>query len=83
MLTQLARYRVHLLFAAFTIAWFTFATFLRVLDGENALWAFWNSVKEVKLMEFVMLICMWITVASLVKENCELRAKVQLLESRQ
>jgi len=82
-LNQLARDRVHLLFAAGTVAWFTLATFLRVLDGENALWAFWNSVKEVKLMEFVSMVCLWIALASLVKENHELRAKVELLTSRQ
>lgn len=82
MLKQLTRYRVHLLFAAGTLAWFTLATFMRVLDGENVLWAFWASVKEVKLMEFVSVVCIWVTVASLVKENHELRAKIQLLESR-
>lgn len=82
-LNQLAPYRVHLIMGAFAIAWFTFATLLNILQGENVLWAFWNSVKEVKLMEFVSVVCIWITVASLVKENTELRAKVQLLESRQ
>ena len=82
-LNQLAPYRGHLAFAAFTIAWFTFATLINILEGQNVLWAFWASVKEVKLMEWVSIICVWGTMASLVKQNDELRAKVQLLESRQ
>ena len=82
-LKQLARFRVHLIMGAILLAWFTLATLLRVIDGENVLWAFWASIKEVKPMEFVSLICMWVTMASLVKQNDELRAKVQLLESRQ
>ena len=80
---QLAPYRIHLIMGAFTIAWFTFATLLNVLEGQNVLWAFWASIKEVKLMEFVSVVCVWATIASLVKQNDELRAKVRLLESRQ
>jgi hypothetical protein len=56
---------------------------MRVVDGENLLWAFWTSIKEVKLMEWVSLICVWVTMASLIKQNDELRAKVELLTSRQ
>ena len=82
-LSQLARYRVHLAFAGCAIAWFSLATFMNVLDGQNVLAAFWTSVKAVKLMEWVSAICIWVAVASLVKENYELRAKVELLESRQ
>ena len=82
-LNQLARYRVHLIMGAFLLAWFTLATFLRVIDGENVFWAFWASIKEVKPMEWLSLVCVWATIASLVKQNDELRAKVQLLESRQ
>ncbi len=83
MLNQLAPYRVHLIIGTILFAWFTLATFMRVIDGENVLWAFWASIKEVKPMEFVSLICVWATMASLVKQNDQLRAKVQLLESRQ
>jgi hypothetical protein len=82
-LNQLAPYRVHLVFGAILLGWFTLATFVRVIDGQNVLWAFWASIKEVKLMEWVSLVCIWLTMASLVKENDKLRAKVQLLESRQ
>ena len=82
-LNQLRRYRVHLALTACTIGWFAFATLLNILDGENVLWAFWASIKEVKLMEFVSVVCIWGTIASLVTENDKLRAKVQLLESRQ
>ena len=81
-LNQLAPYRVHLAFAVFTIAWFTFATLLNILEGQNVLWAFWASIKAVKLMEFVSVICIWTTTASLVKQNDDLRAKVQVLTSR-
>ena len=83
MLTQLAPYRVHLSFSAVLLAYFTVATLLHVLEGENLLWAPWASIKEVKLMEWVSLGCVWATIAGLVKENDQLRAKVQLLESRQ
>lgn len=83
MLKQLARFRVHLIFSAILLAWFALGTFMRVIDGENVLWAFWASIKEVKLMEWVSLVCVWVTMASLVKQNAELRAKIQLLESRQ
>ena len=82
-LNELAPYRVHLVLAACTTAWFAFATLINVLDGENVLWAPWAAIKEVKLMEWVTGICLWITFASLIKQNDELRAKVQLLESRQ
>jgi hypothetical protein len=82
-LKQLAPYRVHLIMGTFTIAWFTFATLLNILEGEKILWAFWASIKAVKLMEWVSAICVWATMASLVKQNDKLRAKVQLLESRQ
>ena len=82
-LNQLARYRVHLIFGAIPIGWFALTTLMGVIDGENVLWAFWASIKEVKLVEVVSLVCVWVAVASLVKENNELRAKVQLLESRQ
>ena len=83
MLKQLARFRVHLVFGAILLGWFALTTFVRVLDGENLLWAFWTSIKEVKLMEGVSLICVWATMASLIKQNDELRAKVELLTSRQ
>ena len=81
-LNQLAPYRVHIALAAGTIVWFTFATLMNVLDGQNVLWAFWNSVKEVKVMEFLSVIFVWITMASLVKQNDELREKVRVLTSR-
>ena len=83
MLNQLAPYRVHLVFGAILLVGFTLLTFTRVLDGENVLRAFWASIREVKLMEWVSLICVWMTMASLVKQNAELRAKIELLESRQ
>ncbi|MFY9622277.1 MAG: hypothetical protein WAQ99_20845 [Pyrinomonadaceae bacterium] len=82
-LNQLARFRVHLIIGSFLLAWFSLATLMRIIDGENVLWAIWSSISEVKLMEWVTLICVWATMASLVKQNDELRAKVQLLESRQ
>lgn len=82
-LNQLAPYRVHLILGAVTVAWFSFATLLGVADGDSVVHAFWASIKEVKLMEFVSVVCVWATMASLVKQNDELRAKVQLLESRQ
>ena len=83
MLKQLAPYRVHLILGAVTLAWFSFATLLGVIDGDSLVHAFWTSIKEVKLMEWVTGICLWITFASLIKQNDELRAKIQLLESRQ
>ena len=82
-LSQLARYRVHLIFSAFLLAWFALVTFARVIDGENVLWAFWASIKEVKLMEWVSLVCLWVSIATVTKQNAELRAKIELLESRQ
>lgn len=82
-LKQLARFRVHVIMGAFLLAWFTLATFMRVIDGENLLWAFLASIKEVKPFEWVSLVCVWATIASLVKQNDELRAKVELLTSRQ
>ena len=82
-LKQFTRYRVHLIMGAFLLAWFTLATFINVLEGQNVLLAFWASIKAVKLMEFVSVICIWATIASLVKQNDGLRAKVHLLESRQ
>lgn len=83
MLKQLAPYRVHLILGAVTLAWFSFATFLGVADGDSVFHAVWTSLKEVKLMEWVTGICLWITFASLVNQNDGLRAKIQLLESRQ
>ena len=83
MLKQLTRFRVHLILSATLLAWFALATLMRVVDGENVLWAFWASIKEVKPMELVSLVCVWVAVASLVKQNDELRAKVELLTSRQ
>jgi uncharacterized membrane protein len=83
MFKQLARFRVHLVFGGILLGWFALATFMRVIDGENLLWAFWASLKEVKLMEWFSLVCVWVTMASLIKQNDELRAKVELLESRQ
>ena len=82
-LNQLTRYRVHLIMGAFLLAWFTLATFINVLEGQNILWAFWASIREVKPFEWLSLVCVWATVASLVKQNDRLRAKIQLLESRQ
>jgi len=82
MLKQLAPLRVHLVFGAILLGWFALATLMRVVDGENVLWAFWASIKEVKLLEWVSLVCVWVTMASLIKQNDELRAKVELLESR-
>ena len=82
-LKQLARYRVHLAVVACTIVWFTFATLINILEGANVLWAFWLTIKDVKPMEFFSVICVWIAMASLVKENYKLRAKIELLESRQ
>ena len=83
MLKQLGPYRVHLIFAGLSLAWFSFATILGVLDGDSVFHAFSTSIREVKLVEWVSAICMWIAVASLIKQNDELRAKIQLLESRQ
>lgn len=82
MLTQLAPYRVHLIFAAFTLGWFSFAIILGVVDGGGLLPAFWAAIKEVKPMEWFSLICIWATIATLVKQNDELRAQVQVLTSR-
>ena len=83
MLKQLAPYRVHLILGAVTLAWFSFATILGVADGDSVFHAFWAAIKQVKPMELVSLICVWVTIAGLVKQNDELRAKVELLESRQ
>ena len=83
MLNQLAPYRVHLIFGAGTLAWFSLATLIGVAEGDNVFHAFWAAIKEVKLMEWVTGICLWITFASLIKQNDGLRAKIQLLESRQ
>jgi hypothetical protein len=82
-LNLLARYRVHLIFGAFLLAWFALVTLARVIDGDNVLWAFWASIKEVKLMEWVSLVCLWVSIATVTKQNAELRAKIELLESRQ
>jgi len=81
-LNQLAPYRVHFIMGAVTLAWFSFATLLGVADGDSLFHAFWAAIKEVKLMEWVSGVCVWMTVASLVKQNDELRAKVQVLTSR-
>ena len=83
MLIQLARLKVHLIFSACILGWFALGTFTRVIDGENVLWAFWNSVREVKLMEWVSAICIWIGIASLLKQNRELREKLNAQASRQ
>ena len=83
MLTQLAPYRVHLILGTVTLTWFSFATLLGVADGDSVFHAFWAAIKEVKPMEWVSGICVWMTIAGLVKQNDELRAKVELLESRQ
>ena len=83
MLKKLAPFRVHLILGGTLLVLFVLATLMRVIDGENVLWAFWASIKEVKLLEWVSLICVWVTMAGLVKQNDQLRAKVELLESRQ
>ena len=83
MLTQLAPYRVHLILGTITVAWFSFATILGVADGDSVFHAFWAAIKEVKPMEWVSVICVWVTIAALVKQNDELRAQVQVLTSRQ
>ena len=83
MLTQLAPYRVHLIFGAGAVAWFSLATLIGVMDGDNVFHAFWAAIKEVKPLEWVSALCIWATMASLVKQNDGLRAKIQLLESRQ
>jgi len=83
MLNQVAPYRGHLILGAVTLAWFSFATLLGVIDGDTLVHAFWAAIKEVKPMEWVSGICVWLTIASLVKQNDGLRAKLQLLESRQ
>lgn len=82
-LNQIARFRVHLIMGAFLLAWFAFNTLINILDGANVLWAFWASIKTVKPMELFSVICIWVGMASLVKENYKLRDKIQLLESRQ
>ena len=76
-LGQLGRFRVHIVLGALTVFWFSLSTILGVLDGDSVLHAFWTSIKEVKLMEWVTVICVWFTFASLVKENYELRAKLE------
>ena len=81
-LKRLAPYRVHLLLGAVTVGWFSFATLLGVADGNSVFDAFWAAIKEVKLMEWVSGICVWVAVANLVKQNDGLRAKLELLESR-
>lgn len=83
MLKQLAPYRVHLILGAVTLAWFSLATLIGVAEGDNVFHAFWAALKEVKPMEWVSGICVWATIASLVKQNDGLRAKLELLESRQ
>lgn len=83
MLNQLAPYRVHLILGGATLAWFSLATLLGVADGDNVFHAFWAAIKEVKPVEWVSGICMWAAMASIVKQNDGLRAKIQLLESRQ
>jgi hypothetical protein len=83
MLRQLAPYRVHLILGTVTLAWFSFTTLLGVADGDSVFHGFLAAIKEVKPLEWVSGICLWVTIASLVKQNDELRARVQLLESRQ
>ncbi len=83
MLKQLARFSVHVILGAVTILWFSFGTIAGVIDGDSLGHAFWASIREVKLMEWVSGICVWVAIASLVKQNNELRAKVELLTSRQ
>lgn len=83
MFKQLARFRVHVVLGAVTILWFSFGTIFGVMDGDSLGHAFWTSIREVKLMEWVTGICLWVTFASLVKQNDDLRAKVEALESRQ
>ena len=83
MLKQLAPYRVHLILGTVTVAWFSFATLLGVADGDSVFHSFWAAIKEVKPMEWVSGICVWMTIAGLIKQNDQLRAKIELLESRQ
>ncbi|MGZ5436565.1 MAG: hypothetical protein ACXWID_06540 [Pyrinomonadaceae bacterium] len=83
MLNQLARYRVHLIFGAATVFWFALGTIAGIVDGDGVFHSFWTSIKEVKPMEWVSGICMWVAIASLVKQNDELRARIEVLASRQ
>lgn len=83
MLKQLTPYRVHLILGAVTLAWFSFATLLGVAGGDSVFHAFWAAIKEVKPMGWVSGVCVWVTIATLVKQNDELRAKIEVLASRQ
>lgn len=83
MLTQFKPYRVHVVLGALTLAWFSFATLVGVAEGDTVFHSLWVAIKEVKLMEWVSIVCIWATLASLVKQNDELRAKVELLTARQ
>ncbi len=83
MLKQLARFRVHLMFGAGLVFWLSLGTFAGVIDGDNVFHALWATIKEIKPMEWVSIICLWFAFATLIKENEQLRAKLNIEAGRQ
>jgi len=83
MLKQLARFRVHLIFGGLLGAWLAMLTIAGLVEGDNLFHAFWMSIKETKLAEWVTVMGVWFAMAILVKQNDELRAKLNLQAGHQ
>ena len=69
MLNKLHRYRVHLIFGAATLGWFFLMVMAGMIDGQRFFPALWAAIKEVRPFEWLVVICLWLSMASLMKEQ--------------
>ena len=63
MLKQLAQFRVHLIFGAAVALWFLLAVVPDMIDGQGFFPAAWAAIKEVRPFEWVMVFCVWLSLA--------------------
>lgn len=71
MLNQLHRYRVHLIFGAATLAWFFLSVIPAMIDGQQFFAALWGAIKAVRPFEWLVVIGLWLSMASLMKEQAK------------
>ena len=63
MLKHLARFRIHLIFGTAAVLWFLLGVLPNMTDGQSFVPALWTAIKEIRPVEWVVLLCLLFSVA--------------------
>ena len=63
MLKQLRRFRVHLILGGAVAVWLLLGVLPNMLDGQSFIPALWTAIKEIRPVEWVIVLCLLFSIA--------------------